>query len=167
MKEMATFATKFGRFFEQRLEEAASGVMRMPDPMTRVRPFANEDIYFFVKQIDNTAVIRQADPAADRASWKMIGGAVAAAVAVIALLMPKGYGVLAGYEIQALLKENARLEAERALLQGELAAVMSPERMDLLAKEQQFVDPPSDSVVYLDSQDDTRFAAAASAAPRQ
>lgn len=163
---MATFTTKFSRFFAQGLEEVVPGILQMPDPATRVRPFANEDIYFFVKHIDNTAVIRQNDPAADRASWKMIGGAVAAAVTLIALLMPKGYGVLAGYEIQALLQEGARLEAERAVLQGEQAAVMSPERVAMLAKEQHFVDPPSESVVYLESGDDSRFAAA-SVEPRQ
>ena len=42
---------------------------------TRIRPFADEDIYFFVKHIDNTAVIRAVDPASERASWKMIGAA--------------------------------------------------------------------------------------------
>jgi hypothetical protein len=165
---MATFATKFGRFFAQGMEQAdaALGLAQMPDPMTRVRPLANEDIYFFVKHIDNTAVIRQADPAADRASWKMIVGAAAAAVVLIFLLIPKGYGVLAGYQIQSLKDENARLQAERSILEGEEARLMSPERMAILAKEQRFVDPPADHVVHLDTPSDTEFAATASAAKR-
>ncbi len=157
---MATLATRFGKFFAQEDEHAEAVFMpaRSSDAGTRVRPFANEDIYFFIKHINNGAVIRQADPTAERASWTMIGAAAAAAVLVIAMLMPKGYGVLAGYEMQALRQEHARLMADRARLEVQEAAVLSPERMAALAKQQQYVDPPSDHVVYLESTSDTKLA---------
>lgn len=158
---MATLATRFGKFLAQEDEhaEAAFVPARSLDAGTRVRPFANEDIYFFVKHINNTAVIRQADPVAERASWSMIGAAAAVAVIVIAMLMPKGYGVLAGYQIQALRQEQARLTADRARLEVQEATLMSPERMAELAKQQQYVDPPSDHVVFLEGKNsDTKFA---------
>lgn len=156
---MATLATRF-RFFAQEDEhaEAAFVSARSSDAGTRVRPFANEDIYFFVKHINNAAVIRQADPVAERASWNMIAAAAAAAVVVIAMLMPKGYEVLAGYQLQALRQEHAQLTADRARLEVQEAALMSPERMAELAKEQQYVDPPSDHVVYLEGTSDTKIA---------
>lgn len=130
------------------------------DNNTRVRPFANEDVYFFVKHIDNTSVIRAVDPVAERASWRMIGTAAAAAMFLIAVLVPKAYGVLDGYKIQSLRLEQERLLGERAALELEEAHLMSPERMALLAKEQMFVDPGGDSIVYLPAkQNDTEFAA--------
>jgi hypothetical protein len=126
---------------------------------TRIRPFANEDIYFFVKHIDNSSVIRAVDPASERASWKMIGAAAMAAVFLVGVLIPKAYGVLDGYKIQALLQENQRLKGENAALDVEETSIMSPERMAALAKEQKFIDPAGDSIVYLpNSQRDAEFA---------
>jgi hypothetical protein len=157
---MATLATQFGKFFAREDEHADAAFVpaRTSEAETRVRPFANEDIYFFVKHINNGTIIRQADPAAERASWSMIGAAAAAAVVAIVMLMPKGYGVLAGYEIQALRQEHTRLAADRARLEVQEAALMSPERMAVLAKQQQYVDPPSDHVVYLETASDTQVA---------
>src|SRR3569832_1026941 len=99
---MATLANIFGKFGPQAVETVEMVSGPAVDGGTRIRPFANEDIYFFVKHIDNTEVIRAVDPASDRASWKMIGTAAAAAVFLIAVLVPKASGVLDGYKIQAL-----------------------------------------------------------------
>lgn len=145
---MATLANIFGRFGGQ-AETPLPAAGPALDGSTRVRPFANEDIYFFVKHIDNSAVIRAADPAAERASWRMVGAAAAAAVFLIGVLIPKAYGVLDGYKIQALRLEQQSLVDERAALELEEAHLMSPERMAILAKEQKFVDPSGDSIVYL------------------
>ncbi|MEI9811317.1 MAG: hypothetical protein WDO18_00975 [Acidobacteriota bacterium] len=55
---MATLATRFGKFFAQGAEqmEAAFTFTGGRDQANRVRPFANEDILFFVKNIDNSAL---------------------------------------------------------------------------------------------------------------
>lgn len=157
---MATLATRFGKFFAHEDEHAETAFVpaRSFDTGARVRPFANEDIYFFVKNIGNATVIRQADPKAERVSWNMIGLAGAAAVLVIGMLMPKGYGLLAGYELRALQEEQSRLMADRSRLEVQEAALMSPERMAALAREQRYVDPPSENVVYLETASDTKFA---------
>lgn len=124
----------------------------------RVRPFANEDIYFYTKRIDNSKVRREIDPAAGQACWKMIGTVTAAAVLVVFVLMPSAYGLLAGYQIEELRQEAQRLETERAGLEIEQAALVSPARMRELAKEQHFIDPEPTKTVYLETASDTEFA---------
>lgn len=159
---MATLANIFGKFGGPQIEsanvQAISGPAR--DGGTRIRPFANEDIYFFVKHIDNSSVIRAVDPASERASWEMIGAAAAAAIFLVVVLIPKAYGVLDGYKIQALRQEQQRLMGENAALVLEETSIMSPERMAALAKQQKFIDPAGENIVYLpNGQRDTEFAA--------
>ena len=59
---MATLASVLNRFFirgGERMDHATHEL----DSSSRLRPFANEDIYFYVKRIDNSRVVREADPA--------------------------------------------------------------------------------------------------------
>jgi hypothetical protein len=123
---------------------------RVVDGSTRVRSFANEDIYFFVKRIDNSGVVREADPQARQTAWKLIGSVVTAAILLIGVLLPGAYSLLAGYQVQALKQEAVRLATEQASLELEEAGLVSPARMEELAKQQQFIDPPAQKVVYLD-----------------
>jgi hypothetical protein len=123
-----------------------------------VRPFANEDIFFHVKRIDNSRVVRAADPQARQDCWKLIGSVVAAAVLLVAVLLPGAYSLLAGYQVQTLRQEAHRLANERASLELQEAELLSPARMEELARIQQFVDPPPQKVVYLDGQGDAQVA---------
>lgn len=116
---------------------------------TRVRAFANEDIYFFIKRIDNSGVVRESDPRARGVCWKLIGSAGAAVILLIGVLLPSAYSLLAGYQIQSLQQEQVRLIDQQASLEVQEAQLLSPARMEQLAKEQQFIDPPSQRVVYL------------------
>jgi cell division protein FtsL len=120
-------------------------------PAVPIRCFANDDIYFHVKRIDNSRVVRQVDPQTRGVCWKMIGSVAAAAVLLIGVLLPSAYGLLAGYQIQTLKAESRRLANEQASLELEEAKLLSPERMEQLAREQQFTDPEPQRVVYLDS----------------
>jgi hypothetical protein len=144
---MATLANMYSRLFD-RVENSVPE--RVADGSTRVRSFANEDIYFFVKRIDNTGVVREADPKARGTCWKLIGSVVAAVILLVGVLLPGAYSLLAGYQIQALRQESQRLVTEQASLELEEAQLVSPARMEELAKEQQFIDPPAQKVVYLD-----------------
>jgi hypothetical protein len=156
---MATLATVFSRFFPRTIDRPESAA-RSVETGTRVRAFANEDIYFYVKRIDNSRVVRQSDPAAREVCWKMIGSAVAAVVLVIGVLMPSAYGLLAGYQIENLRKEAQRLSAERAAMELQEAALLSPAHMQELARIQKFVDPAPEKVVYLNAPGDTELAQA-------
>jgi hypothetical protein len=147
---MATLASMYSRFLDRGWERAAEAP-RTRQNATRVRAFANEDIYFFIKEINNAGVVRAADPKAGGTCWRMIGSVVAAVVLLVGVLLPGAYSLLAGYQIQALKQEAQRLANERASLEVEEAQAISPARMEQLAKEQQFIDPPAQKVVYLDT----------------
>jgi hypothetical protein len=157
---MATLATAYSKFFSG---SAARGTASTRTGAVRVNPalvrtFPNEDIYFFVKRIDNSRVVRQADPQAGGVCWKMIGSVGAAALLLIGVLLPSAYGLLAGYQIQSLREEAKRLGSQQASLELQEAKLVSPERMEQLARMQQFIDPEPQKVVYLDSKDGSSLA---------
>jgi hypothetical protein len=150
---MATMANIFNRFFDRDGEptRAHARPAQMPDARTRVPAFANDDIYFFMKRIDNSGVVRHADPKARGTCWKLIGSAVGAAVLLVGVLLPGAYSLLAGYQVQSLKIEAQRLASEQASLELVEAQLISPQRMEELARMQQFIDPPSQRVVYLET----------------
>ena len=154
---MATLATVLDKLFENQIGRAETAAHR-DEVSAAVRPFANEDIFFHVKRIDNSRVVRAADPQARQDCWKMIGSMVLAAVLLIAVLLPGAYSLLAGFQIQELRQEAHRLVNEQASLELKEAELLSPARMEELARDQQFVDPPSQKVVYLDGQGDAQVA---------
>lgn len=147
---MATLATIFDRLFPAKILDQAAPRIHDEAETCRLRRFPNEDIYFSVKKIDNTRVVRESDPTARGICWRMIGSCVAAAVLLIAILVPSMYGLIAGYRIEALHQERQRLEIERAALQLAETKLLSPARLEKLAHDQQFVDPPPQRVVYLE-----------------
>ncbi|HEV8414812.1 MAG TPA: hypothetical protein VGQ49_14555 [Bryobacteraceae bacterium] len=154
---MATIATVLDKLFENQIDRGGSATLPT-QASAAVRPFANEDIFFYIKRIDNSRVVRAADPQARQDCWKMIGSMVAAAVLLIVVLLPGAYSLLAGFQIQTLRQEEHRLVNEQASLELKEAELLSPARMEELARDQQFVDPPSQKVVYLDGQGDAQVA---------
>ena len=134
-------------------------VMELEDPFV-VPQFPNEDVFFYMKHISNAHVLRETDPAARRACWKLIGSTFALAIVVIGLLFPTLYGLVAGYKMEALRQERARLELDRASLELQESRLLNPARLEELAKMQQFVDPAPKSVVYLESKRDSVLQAA-------
>jgi hypothetical protein len=146
---MATLADVWSRMFAQGMEQAAEAA-RGGDSSTRLRGFANEDILFFVKRHDNRSVVRAADPAARGRCWKLIGSVVGAAVLLIGVLLPSAYGLMAGYQIESLRREGQRLITDQSSLELREAQLLSPARMQELARQQQFADPAPAKVLYLD-----------------
>ena len=157
---MATLATVFGRFMAKAADQEQAAP-RALDASTRLRAFANEDIFLFVKHIDNSRVVRPMDPQSGRHAWKAIGTMVAAVVLIIFVLMPSAYGRLAGYQIERLRAEGEKLAAQRAQLELQEASLLSPERMLELARQQEFIDPAPDQVVRLDQAGQDEFATVA------
>jgi len=147
---MATLGTFFDRLFTAQAAGQATPIIREDVDATQLRCFPNEDVYFFVKKIDNSAVVRESDPAARTTCWRVIGSCVAAAVLLIAVFLPSLYGLIAGYQLEALNQERQHLEIERSSLQLQESRLMSPQRLEELARQQQFIDPAPAKVVYLD-----------------
>ena len=151
---MAALATVYSRLTgHEAPRSAARAKATVP-----VRAFPSEDIYFFAKRIDNSRVVRQADPKAGGVCWKMIGSVGVAAMLLVGVLLPSAYGLLAGYQLQSLKDEARRLASQEASLEMQEAQLLSPARMEELARMQQFIDPEAQKVVYLDSKDGSAVA---------
>jgi len=147
---MATLDSVWGRMFARVEPIAGDSVQVQRRAAAPLRAFANEDVLFYVKRIDNSGVVRLADPGARVRALKMAGSVFGAAVLLIFVLLPSAYGLMAGYRIQSLRQESDRLQAARASLELRESQLLSPERMEQLAREQQFVDPAPQKVVYLE-----------------
>lgn len=150
---MATLANLFDRFTATATASDEEVRREYVDNLFRLRPLPNEDVYFFVKRIDNSRVVREADPRARATSWKFLAGACTAAALLIGTLLPSAYGLLASHQLHSLQVENQRLVTERATLELEEARLLSPGRLEELAKMQKFVDPTPEKVVYLPGKD--------------
>ena len=153
---MATLATIFDRFTTPRTtaQSAPRAVFIEPEDPFAVPAFPNEDVFFYVKRIPNSNVVRVADPAARKACWRMIGYSFVLAMLVISLLLPTLYELMAGYRMEALRQEKERLDLDRAALELQETKLENPARLEELARLQRFVDPAPESVVYLDTKSD-------------
>lgn len=149
---MATLATFFKRF------EAATAsgpvtrpALRVePDPY-RLRELPNERLFLFCKKIDNTRLVREADPHARKECWSTIGAACAIVALLTTVFIPSVGGTMAGYKIQELRAEEQRLLDERRVLDLEEASLLSPANLQELAQKQQLVAPAPGQVIRLDS----------------
>jgi hypothetical protein len=148
---MATLATLYDRLLGRGGAQAeARPWSEQKRPLDyRLRPFPNEDVHLFVKRIDNSRVIRAADPQTPRVCWKLIGAASTSAVLLIGMLLPSGYRLMAGYQIEELKKQNDELIRQKSELEVAEAKLLSPDRLAELARLQEFVDPDPSRVVHL------------------
>ena len=157
---MATFEAILGRLAITRGVEHASPQARThsEEDAFLIRAIANEDVFLFAKTIDNSQIVRQSAPMEGRACWRMIGGSIAGAVIVIGVLLPTLYGTFAGYKLEALRQERARLTKERTALDLREARLMSPAHLKQLADDQHFSDPEPNQIVYFDARPDNAVA---------
>jgi cell division protein FtsL len=147
MASLASFVNRFVGISE--LAEVRPAVWTRADSC-RLRPIANEDVFLFVKRIDNSAVVRAADPAARRARSRSVATGFIAAMLVIAGLVPAAYNTMAGFTVQNLEQERNKLKQERAALELDEAKLLSPARLEQLAKSLQMAEPVPQQVQYLD-----------------
>jgi hypothetical protein len=147
---MATLATFVNRFVGVReLAEAPPAVWAHTEA-PRLRPIANEDVYFFVKRIDNTGVVRAIDPAARRARSRSMATGFIAAMLVIAGLVPTAYNTTAGFALQHLREEQSQLRKEKAMLDTAEAKLVSLDRLQGLARSLNMSEPEPQQVQTLE-----------------
>lgn len=155
---MATLAAIFRRPGTAAGRDLAScWTERQPDTYN-LRPLPCEDIYFFSKRIDNTRLVRQADPAAGRRALRAVSMSLAAAIAIILLMLPDALTVMAGYRVHSLERDRQQLTNEKALLEVQEARLVSPQRLEQLARDLRMVDPDPTHVVFLNTKSDTALA---------
>ena len=119
-----------------------------------LRALPHEDVFLYSKKIDNSRLVREADPQARGACWSAIGAAFVALALLTSVLAPSVAGTLAGYKLEALRAEERRLLNERQVLQLQEAELLSPSRLEKLAKGQNLVTPASGQVVHLEGKAD-------------
>jgi len=160
---MATLATYFRKdesviYSEEPFQAPTRRAAAAPADPFRLRALPNEDVYFFVKHIDNSRILKQRDPRAARECWSAIGAFAVLAVLLAGALAPTVWGTFAGYQVQALKQERQRLIDERSTLEVQEAALLSPARLEKLAKAQKLLEPAPGQVVHLDPQRDGSMA---------
>lgn len=150
---MASIATIVNRFVGLgELAETVRPAVWTRAGSSRLRPIANEDVYLFVKRIDNSAIVRAIDPVARRTRARTVVTGFAAAMLVIAGLVPAAYNIMAGFSVQNLEKENGKLRQDVVVLEVQEAELLSPARLEKLAKSLQLSEPVASQVQYLDGQ---------------
>jgi hypothetical protein len=122
------------------------------------RLIPNEDVYFYCKRIDNSRVARESDPRDWRKGLQAIAICFFTACALAVSVTPYFWGTLDGYKIMSLKQEQQRLRNERVNLDSQVAQLLSPARLEELARTQQFIDPSEDQVVYLNPKPDGKLA---------
>ncbi len=119
----------------------------------RLRALPHEDVFFYCKKIDNSRLVREADPKARGACWSAIGAACLALLLLTSVLAPSVATTLAGYKLESLRAEERRLLNERRVLELQEAELLSPDRLEKLAKRQNLVTPSSGQLVHLEGKD--------------
>lgn len=144
---MATLATITKGLIDA--ADAAVATSSRSQSHCKLRALPNEDVFLFVKKIDNSRVLRETDPKSSSLCWQWIVGSGLSALLVIGLLIPNALSVMAGYQIESLKKDQKALLDEQAALDLQIASLTSPERLEALAPKRNLVRPALDKVVYL------------------
>jgi hypothetical protein len=118
-----------------------------------LRALPHEDILLFCKKIDNSRLVREPDLQARGTCWSVIGAAFVVLTIVTSASVPYVAATLSGYKLETLRTEERRLIDERRNLDLEEAELLSPERLNVLAKDKQLVPPATGQVVRLDGKD--------------
>ncbi len=115
----------------------------------QLRALPQEDVFFFCKKIDNSRLVREADPQARGACWSAIGAAAVVLALLSGVLAPSVANTLAGYKIEALRAEERRLMDESRMLELQEAKLQDPARLERLAQGRNLATPRSDQLVHL------------------
>ena len=120
----------------------------MTQGLLRELPF--ETVFCYSKKIDNSRLVREADPRARGACWSAIGAACVLLALFTSVMVPNVANTFAGYKLEALKAEQRRLRDELRTIQLQEAEQLRPDRLEQLAEGQNLVTPKSDQVIHLD-----------------
>ena len=131
--------------------EAAGAQVRFggDDQAYRLRSLPNEDVHFWVREIDNSRVMPQADPKSTGVCVKLMVSACLTVLLFFGVLVPTACNILAGYRINALEKQRELLLRDQYELELQEARLLSPARLAELGRIQQLVDPAPQTAIAL------------------
>jgi cell division protein FtsL len=98
------------------------------------RPLPMEDLCFFVKNIDNSRLVRVLDPHSRRDCVKMVGFVSALCLLGLLSIVPSLSLRYTGYRIEDLKREQEALAKENRQLQVQEAVLREPKRIDAIAR---------------------------------
>ena len=148
---MATLATFLRRGDAIAIAAQRRDAVRVQSDPFQLRALPNDDIYFYSKKIDNSRVIRQADPGARGECWSAVGAAGVLLMLGASIIAPHVGSVLAGYKLEALKQERQTLIDQKRDLEVKEAGLLSPARLNALAQSRKLTSPASDQVIHLDT----------------
>src|ERR1035437_2311171 len=119
------------------------------DP-SQLRPLPHEHLFLYNKRIDNSRLVREPDPQSRGACWSAIGAARVLAGLLSRPLSPSRPTTISGYKLEALRIEERRLLDEHRGLDPQEAELLSPARLDRLARENNLVAPSSAQDFHLE-----------------
>jgi hypothetical protein len=122
---------------------------RVRDPF-QLRALPHEHLFLYNKRIDNSRLVREVDPKSRGACWSAIGAACVLAVLLTSAFAPSVATTIAGYKLEALRIEERRLLEEHRGLDLQEAELLSPARLDQLARQNNLVAPSSGQVFHLE-----------------
>jgi len=120
------------------------------DPF-RLRALPNDDIYFYSKRIDNSRVVRQADPAARGECWSAVGAVGVLLMLGASVIAPHVTSILVGYKLESLKTERQTLVDQSRALDVKEAGLLSPARLNNLARARSLATPATDQVIHLET----------------
>lgn len=156
---MATLTTFFRTLFQGGdIGSAETGARQRHADEFALRRIPNEEIYLWVRTVDNSRVIPQANPKQAGICWKFIATACLGVCLLVGVLLPIAYNRIAGYEVSELEARRAELLRVKAELENQRYELVSPARLEALAAQQQLIDPPPETVVTLTPVSDVEWA---------
>jgi cell division protein FtsL len=129
---------------------AVSSEFLESDPYA-LRELPNDKVFFYSKKIDNQRLVRQADPHAADECWSAVGAGALLLMLGVSVVIPHVALVRTGYRLEAAKSERQTLLDQRRALEVREAALLSPSRLNDIAKEQNLTAPASGQVFHLDS----------------
>lgn len=129
----------------------AAALRAYSDPC-RLRNLPNDHIFFFSKSVDNSRLVRQADPAARGECWSALSAAAVLLLIFGSIVAPQVASVLAGYQIESLRAEYKTLVDQKRSLETLEASMLSPERLNELAAANKMTNPDPEQVFHLENQ---------------
>jgi hypothetical protein len=131
-------------------EAANSGRVRADRDPFQLRDLPHESVYLYCKKIDNSRLVREADPKAPGACWSAIGAAGVLAVLLTTAFAPTVGTTIAGYKLEELRIQERQLIEERRVLELQQAELLSPAHLDQLARDNNLVEPAAGQVFHLE-----------------
>jgi hypothetical protein len=150
---MATLPKTFQNY-EPPASAGRSTAARAERNVYGLRALPQESVFFYCKKIDNSRLVREPDPKAKGDCWGVIRASCLGVVLLTGVLAPKVAITMNGYKLEALREEERRLLDERRELDLQEAQLLSPDRLERLAKGQNLVTPSSGQVFHLETKAD-------------